>query len=140
MFTALSAISRTTSRNTAHIKVEIRPIQTEDYQAWDGYVLAHATPCVYLTTAWKRAVERGYGHQTAYLAAFDDRSLAGVLPLVLIKPPLSRRCLVSLPYCDYGGLVAQSGELASALLLAPSIWPANYEPRSKSVPLSQVSN
>ncbi|MFZ1936720.1 MAG: FemAB family XrtA/PEP-CTERM system-associated protein [Thermoguttaceae bacterium] len=98
------------------IKVEIRPIQTEDYQAWDGYVLAHATPCVYLTTAWKRAVERGYGHQTAYLAAFDDRSLAGVLPLVLIKPPLSRRCLVSLPYCDYGGLVAQSGELASALL------------------------
>jgi FemAB-related protein (PEP-CTERM system-associated) len=69
-----------------------------------------------LTTAWKQAVETSYGHKTFYLGAFDDNRLVGVLPLVLIKPPLGYRCLVSLPYCDYGGLLADTSVIARVLL------------------------
>jgi FemAB-related protein (PEP-CTERM system-associated) len=95
---------------------KIRPIQPADYQAWDAYVLAHAAPTAYLTTAWKRAVELGYGLQTTYLAAFDDDVILGVLPLVLIKPPLGQSSLVSLPFCDYGGLIADREETAAGIL------------------------
>ena len=91
--------------------MEVRLIQTADYPAWDAYVLACGLPSVYLTTAWKQAVESGYARPTTYLAAFDNDSVVGVLPLVLI-----RSCLVSLPYCDYGGLIAESDEVAGRLL------------------------
>jgi FemAB-related protein (PEP-CTERM system-associated) len=95
---------------------DIRAISPADYQIWDQYVLTHAAAGAYLTTAWKQAVETGYGRKTFYLGAFENGALVGVLPLVLIKPPLGRKCLVSLPYCDYGGLLAERGELARALI------------------------
>ncbi|WP_045220538.1 FemAB family XrtA/PEP-CTERM system-associated protein [Desulfonatronum thioautotrophicum] len=88
------------------------------HPAWDAYVQSHPQGGAYLTTGWKQAVERGYGHQGLYLGAFRDDVLAGGLPLVLIKPPLplSRAKLVSLPFCDYGGLLADNPETAAALL------------------------
>lgn len=95
---------------------EIRAISPADHQAWDRYVLAHAAGGAYLATAWKQAVETSYGQRTFYLGAFENGSLAGVLPLVLIRLPLVRNCLVSLPYCDYGGLLAEREEAARALL------------------------
>jgi FemAB-related protein (PEP-CTERM system-associated) len=98
------------------IDVDTRVISSADYQAWDPYICAHATAGVYLTTAWKQAVETSYGHKTFYLGAFDGNRLVGVLPLVLIKPPLGQRCLVSLPYCDYGGILADTAVIAQVLL------------------------
>lgn len=91
-------------------------ITPADYETWNQYVLAHAGEGVYLTTAWKEAVERSYGHQTFYLAAYSDRVMTGVLPLVLVKPPFSKGNLVSLPFCDFGGLLADNEKVAQALL------------------------
>jgi hypothetical protein len=90
---------------------KIRIITPADYQAWDQYILTHATAGVYLTTAWKQAVETSYGQRTFYLGAFDNDSITGVLPLVLI-----RKSLVSLPYCDYGGFLYDCENSARKLL------------------------
>jgi FemAB-related protein (PEP-CTERM system-associated) len=97
-------------------RLETRVINPSEYQAWDRCISAHAKVGVYLTTAWKQAVETSYGHKNFYLGAFEGNHLAGVLPLVLIKPPVGRGCLVSLPYCDYGGLIAKNEVIATALL------------------------
>ncbi len=96
--------------------IEIRTITPADYQAWNDYILARVGGSGYLTTAWKQAVERGYSRQTYYLGAFEDASLVGTLPLVLLAPPLTGKSLVSLPYCDYGGILARNEEIARILL------------------------
>ncbi|GAB6059660.1 FemAB family XrtA/PEP-CTERM system-associated protein [Desulfonatronum parangueonense] len=86
------------------------------YPAWDEYVLHHEHGSPYLTTAWKKAVQNGYGHETLYLAAFSGSNVVGSLPLVLFKPPLTRARLVSLPFCDFGGLLADDPTVADVLL------------------------
>jgi len=95
---------------------QVRIISPEDYQSWDEFILSHDAAGAYLTTSWKRALETGYGHSIYYLGAFDKEALKGVLPLVLIKPPFGRKYLVSLPYCDYGGLLAENSEVGVGLL------------------------
>ncbi|MDL1962018.1 MAG: hypothetical protein LWX01_10050 [Deltaproteobacteria bacterium] len=59
--------------------------------------------------AWKTAVEQGYGHKGLYLMAEDTDSgfVSGVLPLILFRLPWGRKSLVSLPYCDHGGLIGE---------------------------------
>ncbi len=90
----------------------------EHYQAWERYVFSHRHGGPYLSLAWREAVERGYGHRAFYLAAFQGAELKGVLPLFLLKPPLPgcRGALVSLPFCDYGGVLADCDGIAHALL------------------------
>lgn len=94
----------------------IKAITPAGYETWNRYVRGHASGGVYLTTAWKEAVERGYGHQAFYLAAYSSQIVVGVLPLIFVKPPLSKGSLVSLPFCDYGGLLADDDGIAHALL------------------------
>ncbi|MEN8258770.1 MAG: FemAB family XrtA/PEP-CTERM system-associated protein [Thermodesulfobacteriota bacterium] len=96
--------------------VEVKKINPSGQPAWDSYVQGHAGCGVYLSSAWQEAVEKGYGHPTFYLAAYQGQSIVGVLPLALIKMPWRRGNLVSLPFCDYGGLLADSTEVASTLL------------------------
>lgn len=96
--------------------METKLITPSDYKAWDQYVLTHVDGGVYLATAWKEGVQKGYGHQTFYLATYINGTVVGGLPLIFVKPPLGKGTLVSLPFCDYGGLLADNKEVAGALL------------------------
>ncbi len=94
----------------------LRIATTPDPAQWDQYVLEHPGGGTYLTLAWKEAVEKSYGHRTYYLTAFDGQIMRGALPLVLIKAPLTRGRLVSLPFCDYGGCLAEDEDSARQLV------------------------
>ncbi|MFY9113080.1 MAG: FemAB family XrtA/PEP-CTERM system-associated protein [Desulfomonilia bacterium] len=100
--------------------------EQSDQKRWDEYVLSHPMGGPYHLFAWKRAVENAYYHECPYLMAEDgQRVIRGVFPLVLMKPPLLRPVLVSLPFCDYGGVLSDGPEAArelvsSALELAKS--------------------
>jgi hypothetical protein len=94
---------------------DTRVILTRNFDEWDQYILAHMNGGVYLATAWKEAVEKGYGHRIFYLAAYTGQAMTGALPLVLVKAPLTKGRLVSLPFCDYGGLLADNEEAARML-------------------------
>jgi serine/alanine adding enzyme len=53
---------------------------------------------------WRTVMERVFGHECLYLAAYDDSStLTGVLPLVRVKSMLFGHFLVSMPFLNYGG-------------------------------------
>ena len=95
---------------------EIKTITPSDQSAWDSYVVSHEQGGPYLAYSWKKAVETAYGHKTVYLASYTGNTISGVLPLVYIKPPFFSGRLVSLPFCDYGGILAQNHETADALL------------------------
>lgn len=83
---------------------------------WDDYVSSHPRATPYHRIAWIRAIAEAYGHQVYGLTARDrDGRLAGVLPLCLVKPPLTRGTLTSLPFCDLGGPLADSDEIIKQL-------------------------
>jgi FemAB-related protein (PEP-CTERM system-associated) len=80
-----------------------------DGVVWDNYVTAHPQASGYHLIAWQRVIERVFGHRTLYLTAKDEREqIHGVLPLVFLTSALFGRFLVSLPFVNYGGVLADS--------------------------------
>lgn len=65
---------------------------------------------------WMSILKRGLRHRPLYLEAMRDRQTVGVLPLASVQSMLFGRYLVSLPYLNYGGILA-SDELAAKELL-----------------------
>ena len=90
-------------------QLNIRQATDNDQPAWDHYVSTNPAAGPYHLYAWKTAVEQGYGHTGHYLLAEDDSgSVIGLFPLILFRLPWGHKTLISLPYCDYGGLLGES--------------------------------
>jgi len=98
--------------------MEIVQATQDDRQRWDDYVLTHPDGCAYHLFAWSDAVKAAYGFESLYLMALEGTSVAGVFPLIDFQRPLLSRRLVSLPYCDNGGILAESPGVAAMLLAA----------------------
>src|SRR5579884_1459470 len=81
---------------------------------WDAFV--HGIRATgYHEWAWRAVFERAFGHETIYLSARSD-VIVGVLPLVHIASRIFGRCLVSLPFVNYGGVAARHEAAARALV------------------------
>jgi FemAB-related protein (PEP-CTERM system-associated) len=94
----------------------VRQATDLDQQRWDHYVLQHEAGGPYQLFAWQRAVNCAYGYSSYSILAENDSGLiCGVLPLILIKPPLLKGMLVSQPYCDYGGIIADDSNTIKRL-------------------------
>jgi FemAB-related protein (PEP-CTERM system-associated) len=102
----------------AGASVHVRPCEASDAQAWDAFVAKGPGATVFHRRAWSEAVEDAYGHRPVHLAAWSGERMAGLLPLFLVKSALAGRLLVSVPYATYGGILADSHEIAVALLEA----------------------
>ena len=99
--------------------------ETKKRQLWNDYVSSHKGGTCYHATSWKTAVERVYGHPSHYIIALavggndggvvQDR-IVGVLPLFHLKNIWFGNQLVSLPFCDCGGILADDERVARALL------------------------
>lgn len=119
---------------------------------WDSFVLSHPMCGPYHLFAWKQAVEKAYYHTGMYLIAEDGQgSIQGVFPLILMKPPFLKAVLVSLPFCDYGGilgsgpdaideLIRHAIDLASRHKAELDIRCTNAVPLLQESPLFSVSN
>jgi FemAB-related protein (PEP-CTERM system-associated) len=90
-------------------------------KSWDRFVEQHPLATVAHLSAWGRIVERSYGHEAVLLAVEEDGEVAGVLPLVFMRSRLFGRRLVSMPFLDYGGIVADPGHPAEAALVAAAL-------------------
>jgi len=82
---------------------------------WDRFV-GEATGTGYHVWAWRELFERTFGHECIYLMARQDGVIRGVLPLVYLRSPVFGRMLTSLPFLNYGGVVAQSTDVAGVLI------------------------
>lgn len=96
--------------------MQVRVATSADKAVWDDYVLNHFKGLAYHQFAWGAAVNEAYGFEACYLLAEEQGQIQGVLPLIDFKIPLLGRSLVSLPYCDIGGCLADNDEIAAALL------------------------
>ena len=94
----------------------VRAATEADASAWDAYVGSRPDRTGYHVWAWRRVFARAFGHQSIYLIAADGDRVTGVLPLVYIESALFGRSLTSLPFLNYGGVLADSTEGAQALV------------------------
>jgi len=102
---------------------------------WDAYVTSHPDSTLYHLSGWKKVIEDTYGHKTHYLIAIDpgtpdtnsavtsadrrltgDARIIGILPLVHLKHLVFGNNLISMPFLDLGGVLADSEEAEEALL------------------------
>ena len=89
-----------------------------DRAAWETYVSSRASATGYHAWAWRDVIERTFGHACFYLIARRPGrgDITGVLPLVEIRSRLFGRTMTSVPFVNYGGVVADSDAVAQALL------------------------
>ena len=91
-------------------------VATESDRAdWDAYVERSPDAAGYHEWAWRAVFERAFGHRCRYLVARQG-SVVGVLPVVEIRSALFGRSLTSLPFVNFGGVLADTDEIARSLV------------------------
>jgi FemAB-related protein (PEP-CTERM system-associated) len=111
-----------------NVHCSVRLFTIRDAPDWDSYVESHPAATVYHLSGWKNIIEDAYGHKTYFLiceiqtnpsgpkSPGGARKITGVLPLVHIKNLVFGNSLISMPFLDYGGILADDGESENALL------------------------
>ena len=111
-------MSSAPDRQTATITVTESPQPA----AWDAFVEQHPAATRYHQWAWRDVFTRTFGHKAVYLAATSGGQggqggdITGILPLVVLNTWLFGRFAVSLPFVNYGGVVATDDAVAQALV------------------------
>jgi FemAB-related protein (PEP-CTERM system-associated) len=94
-------------------------VTTEVTEAeWDAFVRVHPDATGYHLWTWRQIFERALGHPTIYYAARLNGQVRAVLPTVCMRSRVFGNVLSSLPYVNYGGVLADDPRAAAALLLA----------------------
>src|SRR5689334_21069969 len=65
---------------------------------------------------WLAVLREGLGHRPFCLEARDDAGAVGLLPLCLVESILFGKFLVSLPYLNLGGVLAENEQVGYALI------------------------
>jgi FemAB-related protein (PEP-CTERM system-associated) len=84
--------------------------------ACEAYVAGHPAASAYHRPSWLKVIEHVFGHETTYLAATAGGAIVGVLPLVFFSSRVFGRFTVSMPFLNYGGVLADSTEAQQMLL------------------------
>ncbi len=95
--------------------VVIREMQAEDEARWDHFVMTHPDATFFHRSGWKTVIEQAFGHKTWFLYAEGNGELQGVLPLAEVNSLLFGHSLSALPFCVYGGVVANNNLIREQL-------------------------
>lgn len=98
---------------SSELKIVVSQIAPAD---WDEYVSSHGYLGFMLRREWPAIFQRSMGQQPYFLTAYVNGRIGGVLPLSLLDTWLFGRFLVSLPYLNSGGVLADSAEIAESLI------------------------
>jgi serine/alanine adding enzyme len=82
---------------------------------WDAYAEARPGACLGHAAAWASILRESYGLAPHYLLARSGGEIAGILPLVSFRTLRGARELISLPFLDAAGVLADNPEAADAL-------------------------
>ena len=95
-------------------------ITTEfDDKEWSEYVTSSAGNHIYHDLRWRHVIKTSFGQKTRYLLARDaSERVVGVLPLAQLQSALFGKFLISLPYFNYGGPLADNDAIAGQLISA----------------------
>jgi serine/alanine adding enzyme len=99
-------------------EIRIETVGDSDASAWDAFVASAAESSFYHKYGWRQVVARSFERETHYLAARRAGRICGVFPIVRLKSLLFGDSLISVPYFNYGGAIAETPEIEQRLLAA----------------------
>ncbi|EAZ98673.1 FemAB family XrtA/PEP-CTERM system-associated protein [Marinobacter sp. ELB17] len=102
----------------AELQVRAARLSAFPLKDYNDYIAGQPNATPYHASAWLTAVEKAYGHVAWVVTAHQNGKLCGALPLVEVKRPFRASTLVSLPFCDLGGLLADSPDIAAEIRFA----------------------
>ena len=105
----------TVTRTSTTVKDAIHTA-TQAPTGWNGYLERFGYDGFHLRSEWGTVFRNALQHRPHFLWATQADSIVGVLPLMFIKGPLFGRFLVSQPYLNTGGVLADSAGVASDLV------------------------
>ena len=96
----------------------IEIIQDHNLAEWLNYCTGKDSALFSHLQLWSRTLASTYDLPAFFLLARSGstKTLTGILPLLLFAPPGGQRRLISLPYTDSAGIVADSEEIQHQLL------------------------
>jgi FemAB-related protein (PEP-CTERM system-associated) len=96
--------------------VECAVATVSDAAVWDAFVHSRSDSSGYHQWGWRTVFETALRHRCHYLVARRGVAVVGVLPLVEMRSWLFGRALSSLPFVNYGGVLASDETAAAALV------------------------
>lgn len=89
---------------------------TQDLEPeWNEYALKNDAS-IYHDSRWSHLIKKVFGHDSYHLIALDGDEVVGILPLVQLKSLLFGNFIVSMPYFNYGGAIANDKVIENALM------------------------
>lgn len=92
---------------------------TNEHKEWNNYVEQHPAGCIHHRSEWKTLLNQSYGHECFYFIARNvSNSIVGLLPLVHLNSRLFGNMLISMPYFQRAGAIADNPHIEDKLIQA----------------------
>lgn len=99
----------------AHIEF----LDDRNRKAWDDFVGQAKDASIYHLSSWSSLIRKQFGHHSFHMLHRNaSGDVDGVLPLIRLRSRLFGDFIVSMPYFNYGGLLAENNEARDALYVA----------------------
>lgn len=95
--------------------VTVRPFRPDDAGRWDDFIRSCADGTFFHLSAWRRVIERAFGHRTHYLLTERAGVVTGALPLTHVKSAFFGSSLISNAFAVHGGPIAADRDSRRAL-------------------------
>ncbi len=89
----------------------------DNHKKWNRYVESNPASSLYHRVEWKHLIETVFGHECYYFYASINEQVVGILPLVRLNSRLFGDFMVSMPYFNSGGAIANSLQIEQQLML-----------------------
>ena len=93
----------------------IEQLRPELEKRWNDYAL-NTDASIYHDTRWIHLIKKVFGHDSYHIIALEDGAVRGILPVVRLKSVLFGDYMVSMPYFNYGGAIADNKSIESAMM------------------------
>lgn len=101
----------------------VAALPSEVNSATSGYVQRHPASAIWQLPEILEFIQNTYGHSCRYFYAVDSESkVRGVLPVTQLNSRLFGNFMVSVPYFNYGGVLADNQKVAEALVRSAERW------------------
>lgn len=106
----------TKSKSTTITELWRPPFSFDQKEAWTEYAFRAGVQGLHSDHDWLMAACRGLRHRPYVFVCLQKGRMVGLLPLALVKSLLFGRFLVSLPYVNWAGVIADGDRIAAALI------------------------
>jgi FemAB-related protein (PEP-CTERM system-associated) len=107
-----------TDQSVSSSQISIELLSADKNEAWNYYVESNPAASIYHRAEWKDLIHNVFGHDGYYFYAHHNGEITGVLPLVRLKSWLFGDFMVSMPYFNSGGAIANNLSIEQKLMQA----------------------